>query len=160
MTEDALKRLLPFAFPPENQETPVEPPPEHPELADFGFADLYGFIFRMMNPNEKIFDSLKRHFKAGENIDELAAWISELYMRGELDVLEKTWPLTALNGGMLDELLSSKWIVKTAKKTYDPATPEEIGPKHKVYVAKDAQMCREGTEEWYPVAEIDFSIFG
>ena len=84
----SLKAKMPFLFPgavPEGEEP--NDPPFHPELEQYSFFELYAFIFEKMLIGEKVIDCMKRIDKSPESIDEIAKWISELFVRGEIDII-------------------------------------------------------------------------
>lgn len=155
-----LAQMMPFLFPgaQKTEEEEVVEPPFHPELEEFAFMDLYAFIFDKMLPGEKIIDTMKRVNKVEGAIDELAKWISELFIRGEIEIIETDWILCGLNAGKIDQLQQIKWELKKGDKITGPFSAEELAPKEKVLDAKEAMVRPVGNEEWIPVKKIQFHI--
>lgn len=151
---------MPFLFPGaiKSEEEEAAEPPFHPELEEMAFMDLYALIFDKMQPGERIIDSMKRINKVEGAIDEMAKWISELFLRGEIEIIETDWILCGLNAGKIDSLQKIKWELLKGDKVTGPFSAEEIAPKEKVLDAKEAKVRPVGTEEWIPVKNIQFHI--
>ena len=156
--ERSIQNMFPFAFPGAIEEKEiVEPPPLHPELEDWSFFELFAKIFDMMKPGEKLSDVLKRLKQGGDNLDEIAKYVSELYSRGETDIFERDWTLIGISAGRIGKILDTKWEVKTEGKISEPMMSLEITPKARVLAAMDSEIREVGTEEWIPIEKINFA---
>ena len=62
-----------------------------------------------MRPGEKVVDTMKRIDKSEEPIDDMAKWVSELFVRGEIEVVEIDWVMIGIRAGRIDMLQSLKW---------------------------------------------------
>ena len=148
---------MPFLFPgavPEGEE--VTEPPFHPELEQYSFFELYAFIFEKMLIGEKIIDCMKRIDKSPESIDEMAKWISELYVRGEIDIVSTDWVMTGIRAGKVGQLQDMKWDLKENGEVKPELTYEKIAPRLRVLIAEDSLVRPVGTEEWVPIDKIHF----
>lgn len=154
---ESIKAKMPFLFPgatPEGEENTE--PPFHPELADFGFFELYAFIFDKMLVGEKVIDAMKRIDKSPETIDEMAKWVSELYVRGEIDIVSTDWVMTGIRAGRVGQLQDMKWDLKENGEVKPDLTYETIAPRIRVLIAEDSQVKPVGTENWVPIEKIHF----
>lgn len=153
----SLKAKMPFLFPgavPEGEEP--NDPPFHPELEQYSFFELYAFIFEKMLIGEKVIDCMKRIDKSPESIDEIAKWISELFVRGEIDIISTDWVMTGIRAGKVGQLQDMKWDLKENGEIKPELTYETIAPRLKVLIAEDSLVKPVGTEEWVPIDKIHF----
>ena len=111
-----------------------------------------------MLPGEKILNYLKRLQAAGDNLDDAAKYISELYTRGEADIFDRDWVLIGISAGKIGQILEMKWEVRTEGEVTGPFTGPELAPKARVLAAMDAVVRPLGTEEWIPIEKINFGI--
>ena len=159
LVDNHIRNLFPYAFPGGVEEKEQEgPPPLHPELEEYGFVELYQHIFYQMLPGEKILNLLQRLKAAGDNLDDAAKYISELYTRGEADIFDRDWVLMGISGGRVGQILDMKWEVSTEGKITGPFQSAELGPKARVLAAMDSTVRPVGTETWIPIEKINFAI--
>jgi hypothetical protein len=157
---DRIRSMLPFMFPGAHatEEEEVIEPPFHPELAEFSFFELYAFIFDRMRPGERVIDTMKRIDKSDEPIDEMAQWVSELFVRGEIEVIETDWVMTGIRAAKIGYLEEIKWDLEENGVVSGGHSGEELAPRARVLAAEDARVKIEGTEEWVPVEKINFKV--
>jgi hypothetical protein len=159
-SEARIRGMMPFLFPgatkPAEEEQEVEPP-FHPELEEFSFFELYSFIFDKMRPGESIIDAMKRIDKSAESIDDMAKWVSELFVRGEAEIVGTDWVMTGIRGGKVGYLSDLKWDLEENEKVTSNHSAEELAPRARVLAAEDARVRISGTEEWVPVEKIKFN---
>ena len=161
MISEDVQGLFPFAFPKgEKDETELEEPIRYPELENLGFFELYLPIFNELKFGEKLVEMLKRKKDAGENLDEIVKYISELYSRSETDIFSKDWLDLAVCAGKIGEVLGYKWEVKTSEGINGPLSGLEVAPKKRVWAAMDAVVRVIGTEEWCDINKIRFEDLG
>ena len=159
LVDHNIRNLFPFAFPGGVEEKEqLEPPPLHEDLEGFSFFELYQHIFDQMLPGEKILNYLKRLQAAGDNLDDAAKYISELYTRGEADIFDRDWVLMGISAGRIGQILDMKWDVLVEGQITGPFPSIELGPKARVLAAQDATVRPTGTEEWIPIDKINFGI--
>ncbi|KAH0786117.1 hypothetical protein GPJ56_009794 [Histomonas meleagridis] len=151
-----IKQMMPFLFPGGREEEDVVEPPFHPELEQYGFFELYGFIFDKMIPGEKVVDTMKRIDKSDEPIDEMAKWVSELFVRGEIEIVETDWVMTGIRAGRVGQLQEMKWDLKENGVETSGNTYEKLAPRLRVLIAEDSLVRPEGTQEWIPIDKIHF----
>ncbi|OHS95710.1 hypothetical protein TRFO_10349 [Tritrichomonas foetus] len=157
--DDRLKSMLPFLFPgakPEEVED-VEPP-FHPDLEDFAFFEIYALIFEKMLPGEKVVDAMKRIDKSEEPIDDMAKWVSELFVRGEIDIVSTDWIMTGIKAGKVGQLQEIRWDLQENGVVTTGNSYEKLAPRQRVLAAEDAMVRPEGTEAWIPVDKIKFEF--
>lgn len=134
-------------------------PPFHPELEEFGRVEIYQRVFDKMKPGEKVIDMMKRIHKSGEPFDDIAAWVSELFVRGEIKIIDAGWAMTGLNAGKIGWMEELKWDLEENGEIIPDQTAETLGKRHRVLCAEDARVRIAGTEEWIPIEKIDFKFF-
>lgn len=150
------RKMMPFLFPGAIEEEEVVEPPFHPELEEFSFYELYGFIFDQMRPGEKVVDTMKRIDKSQEPIDDMAKWVSELFVRGEIEVVEIDWVMIGIRGGRIDKLQSLRWDMMENGKLAEDLSYADMAPRLKVLIAEESTVRIRGTEEWIPIEKIHF----
>lgn len=159
-TDESTKRLqsmMPFLFPGAKQDEEEEcEPPLHPELEEYSFFEIYAFIFDKMLPGEKIIDAMKRIDKSPEPIDEMAKWVSELFARGEIEIVSTDWVMTGIRAGRVGALQEMKWDLQENGEIKSGLTYEAIAPRYRVLVAEDSLVRPEGTTDWIPIDKIKF----
>ena len=149
---------FPFMFPGQFEKTEEEEvePPFHEDLADRAFVELYEVIFNHLKCGEKVIDALKRIPKDSEEMDEFAKYISELWVRGEINIIQHTWVLVGMNAGKIAQIQEIKWDLRENGQDSSGHTAQELAPRARVLAAEDALVKPEGTEEWIPVQNIQF----
>jgi hypothetical protein len=162
MTSDNLERfrsLIPFLFPGSEVEDsePIEPP-LHEDLQDYAFFEVYGFIFEKMQVGERIIDTMKRVHQSPEPIDDLAKWVSELFARGEVAVIETDWVMAGVHAGKVGWLQELKWDLEENGKVTEGHTAVELKGRQRVLEAEDARVRIEGTDNWVPIEKINFTV--
>ena len=151
--------MMPFLFPGAKPDEEEEcEPPFHPELEQYGFFELYAFIFDKMLPGEKVVDMMKRIDKSDEPIDDVAKWVSELFVRGEIEVVETDWVMTGIRAGKVGQLQEMKWDLQENGVVTTGNTYEKLAPRARVLAAEDAMVRPDGTETWIPVDKIKFEF--
>ena len=150
------RKMMPFLFPGAMEEEEVVDPPFHPELEGYSFFELYGFIFDKMRPGEKVVDTMKRIDKSEEPIDDMAKWVSELFVRGEIEVVEIDWVMIGIRAGRIDMLQSLKWDMMENGVLSENLSCETIAPRLKVLIAEESTVRICGTDEWILIEKIHF----
>lgn len=151
---------FPFMFPggtPENEEEEVSPP-FHEDLADRDFFELYDVVFSHMKVGERIVEMLKRVPKDSPEMDEIAKYISELWIRGEIHIIEQSWAMIGINAGKISAIQEMKWdLLENGQETTNH-TADELAKRARVLAAEDSLVRPSGSSEWVPVQKIDFNI--
>ena len=86
----------------------------------------------------------------------MAKWISELYVRGEIDIVSTDWVMTGIRAGKVGQLQDMKWDLKENGEVKPELTYEKIAPRLRVLIAEDSLVRPVGTEEWVPIDKIHF----
>jgi hypothetical protein len=151
--------MAPFLFPGSEVEdaAPVDPP-LHEDLQDFAFFEIYALVFEKMRVGERIIDTMKRVHQSTEPIDELAKWVSELFARGEVGVIETDWAMAGIHAGKVGWLQELKWDLEENGVVTGGHTAETLKPRARVLAAEDARVRIEGTDDWVPVEKVNFTV--
>jgi hypothetical protein len=162
MAADDLQRfrtLAPFLFPgSELEETEPVEPPLHEDLQDYAFFEVYAFIFEQMRVGERIIDTMKRIHQSDQSIDDMAKWVSELFARGEVAIIETDWAMAGVHAGKVGWLQELKWDLEENGVVTSGHSAETLKPRARVLAAEDARVRIEGTENWVPVEKINFAV--
>jgi hypothetical protein len=160
LSEARIRGMMPFLFPgatksPEDEQD--SEPPFHPELEQYSFFELYAFIFDKMLPGETIIDAMKRIDKSEEPIDDVAKWVSELFVRGEAEIVGVDWVMTGIRAGKVGYLEDLKWELEENGIVTSNHTAEDLAPRARVLAAEDSRVRIEGSEDWIPIEKIKFN---
>lgn len=155
---ERIRQMMPFLFPgAQVDEEEAGEPPFHEDLHDTSRLELYQWVFAKMLPGEKVIDMMKRVDKSEEPIDEVAKYVSELFLRGETKIVETDWVWTGINAGKVGELEEMKWDLEENGEVTKNRTAAELAPRLRVLIAEDARVRIDGTEEWIPIDKINFT---
>ena len=156
---ERIRQMMPFLFPGAQQEEDEDAgePPFHEDLADTSRLELYQWVFAKMLPGERVIDMMKRVDKSDEPIDDVAKYVSELFLRGETKIIETDWIWTGINAGRVGYLEELKWDLEENGEVTKNRTAAELAPRLRVLIAEDARVRLDGTEEWIPIDKINFT---
>lgn len=155
---ERFQHMMPFMFPGAKpvEEEPTEPP-FHPELENLSRFEIYEFIFDKMKVGERVIDMMKRVNASDEPIDDVAMWVSELFVRGETDIIEHDWAFTGVNAGRVGLLEELKWDLEENGTVVTGMMAPELARRHRVLCAEDARVRVDGTEEWVLIEKLNFA---